>query len=182
MGISIRNLFYSEKRNITKAITSIGDYDEFLIFVVDHPYRLSLEAFNNMEKEKAEDVALREGINLKKFLYSITKSFNKVKISSWKELEDQNYDTLLLAVKNLERNDKEFSKLIQGEFTETITSKIQNDNNKRQLSKNFIMEEITMFASLVYRGYTTRISKYSRSKSLDYFLKSKYLSVNHIQL
>lgn len=42
MGISIRNPFYSKKEDILKAIDLAKNFDEFLIFVVGFPYRLSL--------------------------------------------------------------------------------------------------------------------------------------------
>jgi|GEM_PF-2185133 len=82
MGISIRNPFYSNKENILKAVSLAKDFDEFLIFVVDYPYRLSLQAFDNLSESEAEKVALKEGAELTKFLIRITKPFNNVKISS----------------------------------------------------------------------------------------------------
>jgi len=39
MGVSIRHPFYAKKENILKAIDLAKDFDEFLIFVVDLPYR-----------------------------------------------------------------------------------------------------------------------------------------------
>lgn len=182
MGVSIRNPFYSKKENILKAISLAKDFDEFLIFVVDFPYRLSLQAFENMSEKEAEKTALKEGKELKEFLINISKQFKNVKIVSWKEIESDNYKNLLLEIKDLEKRDEEFSKLIEGEFTGTIISKIEDNKNKKQLSINFIMEEIAMFVSLVMKGYDTRISKYSRSKSIDYFLKKKNLFIEHIRL
>jgi len=182
MGVSIRHPFYAKKENILKAIDLAKDFDEFLIFVVDLPYRLSLQAFKNISEQEAEKIALREGEELMRFLIHTTKQFRGVKISSWKESIDKNYYKLLSEVKVLEKKNKQFSRLVEGEFTETIVSKLRKNIKKRELSKNFIMEEIAMFASLVLRGFSTRISKYSRSKSIDFFLKGKNKNLDHIQI
>jgi len=182
MGISIRHPFYSKKENILKAIDLAKDFDEFLIFVVDFPYRLSLQAFNSLAQEEAKEMALRDGNELRKFLINTTKQFEKVRVSSWNELVSESYHKLLSGVKKLENKDKKFSKLIEGEFTGTVVSKLGESIKKKKLSKNFIMEEIAMFASLTLEGYSTRISKYSRSKSIDYFLKIKNKNLEHIQI
>ena len=182
MGISIRHPFYAKKENILKAINLAKNFDEFLIFVVYFPYRLSLQAFKNMTEQKAKEIVLKEGSELRKFLINITKQFKKIRIASWNELISENYHKLLFEVKDLERKDKEFSRLVEGEFTGTVISKLERSVKKKQLSKDFIMEEIAMFASLALRGYSTRISKYSRSKSIDYFLKRKNKNLKHIQI
>ena len=182
MGISIRHPFYTKKENILKAIDLAKDFDEFLIFVVDFPYRLSLQAFKNTPEQEAEKIVLKEGEELKKFLKNTTKQFEKVKINSWNELVDENYYKLLSEVKNLEKEDKEFSKFIEGEFTGTIISKLGKSVEKKRLSKDFIIEEIAMFALLALRGFSTRISKYSRLKCIDYFLKRKNKNLEHIQI
>lgn len=54
MGISIRNPFYPKKENILKAIDLARDFDKFLIFVVDFPYKLSLQAFKGLEEQEKE--------------------------------------------------------------------------------------------------------------------------------
>lgn len=182
MGISIRNPFYSKKENILKGVELTKSFDEFMIFVVDYPYRLSLQAFEELEEQEAERIAFREGEQLRKFLIEITKQFEKVKISSWKELMNEDYHKLLSEVKELEKIDKEFSNLVEGEFTGTIVSKVEGNKKKKQLSKDFIIEEIAMFSSLALRGFSTRVSKYSRSKSIDYFLKRKNKNLSHIQI
>ncbi|MCK4553689.1 hypothetical protein KAU19_01880 [Candidatus Parcubacteria bacterium] len=165
-----------------KAIVLAKNFDKFLIFVVDFPYRLSLQAFNDSSQEEAKEIALRDGNELKNFLINTTKQFEKVRISSWNELVNESYCKLLSEVKALENKDKKFSKLIEGEFTGTVASKLGESIEKRKLSKNFIMEEIAMFASLTLKGFSTRVSKYSRSKSVNYFLKTKNKNLEHIQI
>ncbi|MDD5254186.1 MAG: hypothetical protein PHG05_03755 [Candidatus Nanoarchaeia archaeon] len=182
MGVSIRNPFYSKKENILRAIELAKDFDEFLIFVVDHPYRLSLQAFNGIPEKIAEKTSLEEGEELKKFLINISSNSAKIKICSWKELEAENYKRILTEVKNLENKDKKFSKLIEGEFTGTVISKVGNNLQKKELSKSFIMEELAMFISLIEGGYSIRISKYSQSKSVNYFIGKRNLSLKHIRL
>ena len=182
MGISIRNPSYSKKENILKAIELAREFDEFLIFVVDYPYRLSLQAFSDIPEKIAEKTALKEGKDLRRFLVNISNHLEKVKISSWKELEEENYKRGLAEIEDLEKKDSEFSQLIEEEFTGTVVSKVGNNKHKKELCKHFIMEEIAMFVSLAYRGYSLRISKYSQSKSIDYFLKRKSLSLNYIKI
>ncbi|MDO8741160.1 MAG: hypothetical protein Q7J54_06325 [Candidatus Woesearchaeota archaeon] len=180
MGVSIRNPFYSKEENILKAIKLADGFDEFLIFVVDNPYRLSLQAFKDIPPKEA----LKEGTDLKNFLTKISKPFEKVKGSYWSELEDDEYKKSKIEVKNLERRSSEFSKLIEDEFTGTVLSQLnktkESYEQKKELCKEFIIEEVTMFISLFYKSYKTRISKYERSKTIDYFLKTKGLAMNHI--
>lgn len=179
MGVSIRNPFYSNEGNIIKAINLTKNFDEFLIFIVDYPYRLSLQGFDNLSLNKSETIALKEGIELKKFLINISKNYKNVIVRVWREIEDKDYNIFLKEIRELEKKDEKFSELVKGEFTETVIKKIFDNPNKEELSKEFIMEEIAMFCSLVLKGYKTRISKYERSKSVDYFLKIKNLSINH---
>ena len=184
MGISIRNPFYTKKENILKAIDLAKDYDEFLIFVVDIPYRLSLRAFKNLSEEQALSIALKEGSDLINFLNNISKKFTDVKVISWKELEDDNYKRFLIKAKKLEKKDPKFSGLLEREFTGAVLDKLSGNESKEKekLCKDFIIEEVAMFSSLSYRDYNTRISKYTRAKSIDYFLKTKNLFLNHIQI
>jgi len=182
MGVSLRNPFYSKKENILKAISLAKDFNEFLIFVVDSPYRLSLQAFNHMSLEEAEKISLKEGKELKLFLTKLTKKFKFVKISSFKELENEDYKNILSEIKELESQDKTFSELIKKEFTGTIISKLKGDKKKENLCMGFILEEVAMFCSLFNRGYSFRISKYPASKSIAYYLKNKPLLLKHIQL
>ena len=187
MGISIKNPFYSRKENIIKAINLAKDFSEFLIFPVDYPYRLSLEVFEGISGEEAKSIVLEEGKRLIKFLIRISKPYKNIRISSWKELENKEYDMLLKKVEELEEADIRFSNLIKEEFTGTIINRIKElpkEDYKRneRLCKKFLMEEIAMFSYLVFSGYSTRISKYSRSKAIDYFLKNKKRNLVHIQL
>jgi len=182
MGVSIKNPFYAKEENILRAINLAKDFDEFLIFVVDFPYRLSLQAFKNSTAEEAQRNVLKEGAELKRFLINKTKQFKNVKINSWNELIDENYCRLLLEIQDLEKNDKKFSQLVEGEFTGTVISKLGQDFEKKRLSKDFIMEEIAIFSSLAVKGFSKRISKYPKSKSVDYFLKRKNIYLDHIQI
>ena len=182
MGVSLRNPFYSKKKNILKAVNLAKDFDEFLIFVVDSPYELSLQAFNNLPKKEAEKIISKEGGDLKNFLIKVTKRFKFVKVSSFQKLKDEDYRNLLSEMKELSQKNTFFLDLIKKEFTGNIFSKINNDKEKEKLCIEFILEEIALFCSLVKKGYKTRISKYSISKSIEYYLNNKNLTLNHLQI
>ena len=74
--------------------------------------------------------------------------------------------------------------MIEGEFSGTVIKGLSKNKNikGKELSKDFIMEEIAMFSSLTCRDYSTRISKYKNSESISFFLKRKNLYLKHIQL
>jgi hypothetical protein len=182
MGISLRNPFYSKKENLLKAINLAKDFDELLIFVVDSPYRLSLQAFNNLSSQEARKIMLKEGKELKSFLIKLTNKFNFVKISSFDELVNEDYKIILSEMRKIKDHDETFLGLIKKEFTGTIISKLNGDKEKENLCIEFILEEVAMFCSLLNQGYSVRISKYPASKSIDYYLKNKFLSLKHIQI
>lgn len=189
MGVSIKNPFYLKKENILQAIQYAINFDEFLIFVVDYPYRLSLQALKNKPlKNDVIQSILQEGEELKRFLLRISKSFNNVKIFSWQELENKKYNTYLIEIKQLEKQNSKFSKSIQDDFTGIVVKRLKKLSTKKELKeklslcKQFLIEELAMFLLLISEGYTTRVSKYPRSKSLDYFIQRKNFSINHIQI
>jgi len=187
MGISIRNPFYSKKDNILKAISLAKNFSEFIIFPVDYPYRISLEVFDNLDKKEALGLALKEGEELTRFLSNLSKSFPYVRVRFWKELESKEYQEFLKEIIKLENKDENFSGLILNEFSGKINEELkelpkENYLRNSRLCKEFIMEEIAMFSYLTSIGYTTRISKYNKSKAIDYFLLKKGLSLNHLKL
>jgi len=182
MGVSIRHPFYADRENILHAIELAKNFDSFLTLVVDYPYRLSLQALEKISADNAVKVALAEGEQLKEFLIGVSNSFTTVKVFTWQKLKINSYIIWLERTKSLLKQDQDFYKLLQGEFTDTVATKIGDDRHARDLSIEFLAEEVAMFAALADDGYSTRISKYSRSKSLDYLLQRYGKSIDHIQL
>lgn len=159
-GISIGNRYFT-KNNIKQYISFGIDNtnDKLLILIPDELNIINYEVKYKYSKEKAKELALKQGEEYKRSILKILNTFPKEKqckviIVKWKDItfnniEYQNMKNLLL--KEFDNN-QEFHRVIINIVKENVKNNEFSDKEFSQLA-SYILDELPLFiSSLKYEG------------------------------
>lgn len=190
LGISLTSPYYKKKNILSYIEFGIKNFEKFMLFPVDIPYRYNYIVFEGLSEKDAYAKAKKLGDDLERYLYKILRNISvekEIKILRWEDLiKNEKALRILNYFEKLIYESKELNEDIRNHILEQSphiekrllnNKKIGNFNIKTQRKTlyRFLMDEIAMFIFIQeFLGYKIRLSGYPESNIIINIYNNKY--------